>query len=127
MLCGTVTYPLAVRVARRLFRLKGFYAIHLTIAPFLGVVHVNIFGSTNQLMTIWIVERDFQQLRDQNLFAAPVLYPHYHKVVKLAKAPKNYSKQPVIVSESLESLVEQVKEQDERLGMEIESYLKLRL
>ena len=25
MLCGTVTYPIAVRIARRIFRLRGFY------------------------------------------------------------------------------------------------------
>lgn len=46
MLCGTVTYPIAVRIARKIFRIRGFYAIHISIAPFLAFVHTNIFGTS---------------------------------------------------------------------------------
>ena len=43
---GTITYPLAVRIARSkyLFRLRGFYAIHISIAPFLSLIHLNFFA-----------------------------------------------------------------------------------
>jgi hypothetical protein len=45
-MCGTMTYPIAVRIVRsRLFKLRGFYAIHLAIAPFLAFVHINIFSA----------------------------------------------------------------------------------
>ena len=49
MLCGTFTYPVAVRVARKIFRLRGFYAIHISIAPFLALIHVNIFATCHAL------------------------------------------------------------------------------
>jgi hypothetical protein len=60
MLCGTFTYPIAVRIARKVFRLKGFYAIHLSIAPFLGLVHTSIFGVLHSYSRIKIIERDFE-------------------------------------------------------------------
>ena len=55
---GTVTYPIAVRIARskRLFKLRNFYAIHLAIAPFLAFIHVNIFAAVHSYMTIKIIE-----------------------------------------------------------------------
>jgi hypothetical protein len=44
-MAATITYPIAVRIARsRLFKLRNFYSIHLAIAPFLALVHVNIIG-----------------------------------------------------------------------------------
>ena len=60
MLCGTVTYPIAVRIARKVFRLKGFYAIHLAIAPFLALFHVNIFGTLHSYFRLKIAENDFE-------------------------------------------------------------------
>lgn len=61
MMCGTVTYPLAVKIARsRLFKLRGFYAIHLAIAPFLGFVHVNILGIFHAYATIKVMERNYE-------------------------------------------------------------------
>ena len=61
-LVGTVTYPLAVRIARskRLFKLRNFYAIHLAIAPFLAFIHINIFAGVHTLMRIKIKEEEFQ-------------------------------------------------------------------
>ena len=41
---GTITYPLAVRVAKKAFKLRNFYSIHLTIAPFLALIHINFFA-----------------------------------------------------------------------------------
>ena len=63
MLCGTVTYPIAVRIARKVFKLRGFYAIHLSIAPFLALAHVNIFGVSQAYCWIKLMERDFEQLK----------------------------------------------------------------
>ena len=60
MMCGTVTYPIAVRIARKVFRLRGFYAIHLAIAPFLGFVHTNIFGSIWMYVFIKQKEKEFE-------------------------------------------------------------------
>lgn len=60
MLCGTFTYPIAVRIARKVFRLRGFYSIHFAIAPFLALIHVNIFGTLHAYFRLKIAERDFE-------------------------------------------------------------------
>ena len=59
-LCGTVTYPIAVRVARSryLFKLRNFYAIHIAIAPFLAFAHINIFAVFQTLMKIKLKEAE---------------------------------------------------------------------
>jgi len=50
---GTVTYPVAVRIVRGSpFRLRGFYAIHASIAPVLALVHLNVFAAVNSYMFI---------------------------------------------------------------------------
>lgn len=68
MMCGTITYPIAVRIARKVFRLKGFYAIHFAIAPFLAAVHVNIFAGLHAYFRIKIIEKEFERnLRSQKL------------------------------------------------------------
>jgi hypothetical protein len=56
MFCGTFTYPIAVRIARKVFRIRGFYAIHISIAPFLAFVHVNIFGTLHALGRVRLME-----------------------------------------------------------------------
>ena len=63
MMCGTFTYPIAVRIAKRVFRLRGFYPIHFSIAPFLGLVHVNVFGTVQTYFMIKVMEREFEMLR----------------------------------------------------------------
>ena len=62
MFCGTFTYPIAVRVARRVFGLRGFYAIHISIAPFLALIHVNIFGTLHALGRVRAMEHDYDRL-----------------------------------------------------------------
>ena len=62
MMCGTFTYPVAVRAARKIFKLRGFYAIHISIAPFLALAHVNIFGTLHGLMRAFIIEEEFKRL-----------------------------------------------------------------
>ena len=62
MFCGTFTYPVAVRVARRVFKLRGFYAIHISIAPFLALVHINIFGTLHGFMRAKIAEQEYKRL-----------------------------------------------------------------
>ena len=44
---GTYTYPRAVWLARhkRLLKLRNFYAIHVAIAPFLALIHLNFFAT----------------------------------------------------------------------------------
>ena len=59
MLCGTFTYPIAVRIAKRVFKLRGFYPIHISIAPFLAFAHTNVFGTTQMYFTIKVMEREF--------------------------------------------------------------------
>ena len=59
MMAGTVTYPIAVRIARKRFKLKGFWAIHLAIAPFLALVHVNILGVSHMYFRIKQTEREY--------------------------------------------------------------------
>ena len=63
MMCGTVTYPIAVRIAKRIFKLRGFYQIHLSIAPFLALVHVNIFGNSHMYFRIKHTEREYESVR----------------------------------------------------------------
>ena len=59
MMCGTVTYPIAVRISKRVFKLRGFYAINLSIAPFLALIHVNILGVTHMYFRIKVTEKEF--------------------------------------------------------------------
>ena len=56
MMCGTFTYPVAVRMARKIFRIRGFYAIHIAIAPFLALIHVNIFGTVHVYFRARLIE-----------------------------------------------------------------------
>jgi hypothetical protein len=65
MMCGTVTYPIAVRMVKRIFRLRGFYPIHFAIAPFLALVHVNIFGVCHTYFRIKHIEKEFQAVDRQ--------------------------------------------------------------
>ena len=62
---GTVTYPLAVRIARskRLFKLRSFYAIHLAIAPFLALIHINFFSLVQTLFRIKLLEMEYRKFR----------------------------------------------------------------
>ena len=55
-MAGTITYPIAVRIARSkyLFKLRNFYAIHIAIAPFLALAHINIFAFVHAYMRIKI-------------------------------------------------------------------------
>ena len=62
-MCATVTYPLAVRVARKIFKLRGFYSIHLAIAPFLALAHVNIFGVWHMYFKIKHTELEYETLK----------------------------------------------------------------
>ena len=63
MFCGTFTYPVAVRIARRIFGLRGFYPIHISIAPFLALIHVNIFGVLHTLGRIRAIEMEHDRLQ----------------------------------------------------------------
>ena len=76
MFCGTFTYPIAVRIARKVFKLRGFYPIHLSIAPFLALVHVNIFGTSHAYFRVKVIERDFERLKPQ-LEASMYKYESY--------------------------------------------------
>ena len=62
LMCSTLTYPVAVRVSKRVFGLTGFYPIHIAIAPFLAFIHVNIFGVTHMYFRIKHIEREFDSL-----------------------------------------------------------------
>jgi len=62
MFCGTFTYPVAVRIARKVFRLRGFYAIHISIAPFLALLHVNIFGTLQTLGNARFTEQEYERM-----------------------------------------------------------------
>ena len=48
MLCGTFAYPVAVRISRK-FGMRGFYPTHISTAPFLALIHVNIFGTVHAI------------------------------------------------------------------------------
>ena len=60
---GTYTYPRAVRLARhkRLLRLRNFYAIHVSIAPFLAFIHMNFFSAIQAVIGAHIFERDYNE------------------------------------------------------------------
>ena len=62
---ATITYPLAVRVARsrRLFGLRNYYAIHLAIAPFLAMIHLNFFALVRSYIRAKAREREFHYVR----------------------------------------------------------------
>jgi hypothetical protein len=62
---GTITYPLAVKIARskRLFKLRNFYAIHISIAPFLALIHINFFSFVQTMIRIKMIEMDFRDVK----------------------------------------------------------------
>ena len=74
---STITYPLAVRVARskRLFKLRDFYAIHISIAPFLAVIHINFFQLLLSYIRIKQKEKDLWDVK-------PNLEKEYRDVVE---------------------------------------------
>ena len=41
---GTITYPIAVRISKKVFKFRNFYSIHFSIAPFLSLIHINFFA-----------------------------------------------------------------------------------
>ena len=61
---STITYPMAVKIARhkRLLKLRDFYAIHFTIAPFLGFVHLNFYAFVWTIVHVKNTERKFNEL-----------------------------------------------------------------
>ena len=67
-MAGTVTYPIAVRIARSryLFKLRNFYAIHIAIAPFLAFAHINIFGGVHSYMKTKVKESDYRDFLKEN-------------------------------------------------------------
>ena len=62
---GTITYPIAVKIARskRLFKLRNFYAIHVAIAPFLALIHINFFSFVQTMIRIKMTEKEFREVR----------------------------------------------------------------
>ena len=60
-MAGTITYPIAVRLARSkyLFKLRNFYAIHISIAPFLAFIHLNLFSLFHTYFRITTTESDY--------------------------------------------------------------------
>ena len=67
---ATFTYPLAVRVARSkwLFGLRNFYAIHIAIAPFLALIHLNFYSFAEALVKLKMMEMEFREVKGVNLF-----------------------------------------------------------
>ena len=62
MLTGTFTYPMATKIARSWpFRLRGFWAINLSCAPFLAFIHVHIFGTSHAYLRIKVTEKEFER------------------------------------------------------------------
>jgi len=97
MFCGTFTYPIAVRVARKVFRLRGFYPIHCSIAPFLALVHVNIFGTLHAYFRIKLTEMEFESLRSVNSNLREKRYTSYNrsKELVLNKDFEEYSRSEI--------------------------------
>lgn len=117
---GTFTYPIAVRIARRVFKLKGFYQIHFSIAPFLALFHVNVFGLSHAYCRIKLMEADFEDLK--HLVQADYDYQGYYKLKKLittsgvhkyARGKFDQDKFDVL------ELAEELGEQDKKMGFEL--------
>ena len=135
MLCGTVTYPIAVRIARRVFKLRGFYAIHLSIAPFLALAHVNIFGVAQAYCWIKLMETEFEHLKPQLAREGKLENPYktYESVRQIkvadhssafhqqARGTKRRADKWVYGDEASETkqLLNELKEQDANMAYEI--------
>ena len=83
MLCGTLTYPLAVRFVKRVFKLRGFYSIHLAIAPILALIHINIFGISHTYFRIKHMEREYDAFLAKNGKSNQEEYFNYSEVKRL--------------------------------------------
>ena len=60
---GTITYPIAVRIAKKAFRLRNFYSIHFTIAPFLALIHINFFALVQTLINVQYINHEFREVK----------------------------------------------------------------
>lgn len=78
MITGTFSYPIAVKITRKIFKLRGFYQIHLSIAPFLALFHVNVFGLTHAYLRIKLMEDEFETLK--HLITKDYEYEGYYKI-----------------------------------------------
>ena len=85
LLTGTFTYPLASKLVRSWpLRLRGFYAIHLAIAPLLAYIHVHIFGISHAYCRIKITEAEFERNSDKLKHLQPEkIYKHYYELKSL--------------------------------------------
>ena len=43
--------------------MRGFYPIHISIAPFLALLHVNILGTVHAWLRMRFTEQEFERLR----------------------------------------------------------------
>ena len=125
LMCATVTYPLAVRIARKVFKLRGFYAIHLAIAPFLALVHVNILGCSHMYFRIKNAEREFDQL---NMPVAKE-YTSYAAINRQIMARYNSEKgfYPEKTLLTTQKLVQDLEELDLDESKDLLTYIKYRL
>ncbi|TNV75803.1 hypothetical protein FGO68_gene10144 [Halteria grandinella] len=153
-LCGTVTYPIAVRIARskRLFKLRNFYAIHIAIAPFLAFIHSNIFSGVYMYMKIKIREIDYKEYlesnpRERDQFVATsneefgiaynklkkrIVEKDYAKNAKAkweawAKDPKKFEKERKESQGLQKKQLEELKIEDYKLAYQLKTYLDNRI
>ena len=60
---GTITYPLAVRFVKKAFRLRNFYSIHIAIAPFLALIHINFFALVQTLINVQYINHEYREVK----------------------------------------------------------------
>ena len=127
-MAGTITYPLAVRVARSkyLFKLRNFYAIHLAIAPFLALAHINIFALVHAYMRIKIQEEDYRLYNPKLQQTGTEDYGVHYNRLKRKILDKDYSR-PSTIKPDVGKELEALKGEDYKLWYEVKQYYDNRM
>ena len=55
-------YPLVLRIPKRFFGLRDFFAVNLTAAPIIGLINVNVFGFTFGMMETYLIKINYAEL-----------------------------------------------------------------
>ncbi|CDW80284.1 UNKNOWN [Stylonychia lemnae] len=127
-MCGTITYPIAVRITRsRIFKLRNFYAIHIAIAPFLSVIHLNIFAALHMYFNI--------KQKEDDKITTKIEYGQYYNILKEKLLKKEFKTQSIEYLQKFENSKErkelydrldQIEKDDYKIGYDLKQYLKNR-
>lgn len=91
-MAASVSYPMYIRLAKKVFKVKSFFAIHAVIAPFMMMQNVFVFANTRGLASIKIFEEIKNKKVEAGIIKKTDYGEEYHKVRKAFKESKEFNK-----------------------------------